>query len=169
MEEEQELEEPDEQCFAVANLPYWHLSAPHRLFQEFFFVFARFEYAMKRAGFARANVSPVEPAWWTLGEQMRDLAVPQGSKLHEAVSYLCASPPLYLHAVNDWRPRALRGQTDFERAIDAVQIVRNNLFHGEKKAGPAAAPRDTELLSASLLVLSACLENHAALRRAYRA
>jgi hypothetical protein len=152
---------------AVARLPYAHLSAPHRLFQDFFFVFSRFEYAMKRSGYAREGKSPVEPAWWTLGERMRDLEVPKGSELDEAVTYLCKYPPLYLRAVDDWQPSQLRGETPFERAIDAAKTVRNNLFHGEKKAGPAAYPRDDALMNAALMVLSACLENNEALLAAY--
>ena len=55
-----------------------------------------------------------------------------------------------------WLAAPLRGKTDIERALDAIQRVRNNLFHGGKHTCQSAPERDEGLVRAALVVLHAC-------------
>lgn len=64
------------------------------LITEFFFVFSRFEYALKRAGLVKPKRRSAEPDWDTFGESIEGRYNPnETSELASAVHYLLSEPP----------------------------------------------------------------------------
>jgi hypothetical protein len=154
----------------VDLLPKDYLSMRRENAAEFFFVFSRFEYALKLGGFARAQnpqKPQLEPDWEAFALSMRQMPVARDSDLYKAIRYLCSQPPQVQTGATTWVNRPLGGVVDAERAIFAAVRVRNNLFHGGKHFGPAAEGRDNELVGAAMVVLSACLDSCEPVRKAY--
>lgn len=118
---------------------------------DLFCVFARFEYAMKRGGFRRANAP--EAAWTTFAQSLPDEFC-ENAAATGGVSILFDEPPRALVMTADggaeWDANPVRPTNNAE-LFDAVKRVRNNLFHGDKQYDVA---RDTELVQAALLVLN---------------
>ncbi len=133
---------------------------------EFFFVFSRFEYSLKRAGYVKNNRGYAEANWSKFGREM----LPRYRNDHspafrEAATYLLDNPPKRQIVLDDdtlgWeesKPRA--NQTEIGWLLAIVKIVRNNLFHGGKYPySPVSEPaRDTRLLGTSITVLDGCLD-----------
>ena len=143
----------------------------NRLATDLFRTFARFEYALKAAGFHNGN-GGAEANW-------RDFAVsvsahfddPQDEGFKEAIAYILEHPP-NKQLVEDgeliWD--AVVPQTDLhsDRVLIYVRRVRNNLFHGGKFNGHWFEPqRSAELLRHSLTILNACLAASDRVNEAY--
>ncbi len=142
---------------------------------DFFLTFARFEYALKAAGFFRprtrrrtGSAGPqeypdAEPDWPRFARSIRSAfrsdANPQ---LSVACRYLFDYPP-YREVVAGadlrWETRAPHDdQSEVDRVLLYVRWVRNNLFHGGKFSPAHGGPtRNVALISHSLVILSACL------------
>ena len=141
-------------------------SADRRLAIEFFIFFSRFEYALKRAGYAKGNAKGVDPDWDEFGRKWN-------SKFHHGCvgelkacwDYFWSNPPkkqVLLETRLDWVP-ALPSKPDDSPnlgwLLTMIRRVRNNLFHGGKFQQPVPdASRDWELLEKSSAVLSECLK-----------
>jgi hypothetical protein len=130
---------------------------------EFFFVFSRFEYALKRAGYLMRSSSRAEPAWDRFGQDIQLVYDPNGaSKLDRAVKYLLTHPPrrqIKSHGRLGWSDDGERGGlTEVQWLLRLVRRVRNNLFHGGKYPGGTVEEpaRNTELLRNGLTLLIAC-------------
>ncbi|MBC8507200.1 MAG: hypothetical protein H8D34_20235 [Chloroflexi bacterium] len=130
---------------------------------KFFTVFSLFEYALKRAEFARAtgNNNDVKPDWDRFAHDIEQDFNPQASpELANAVNYLLSFPVKRQVLRNDSlsfvprrRPPNLR---DTEWLSLIIRGIRNNLFHGGKfRYHPE---RDNELLQSSLIILEAWSE-----------
>lgn len=130
----------------------------------FFFYFARFEYALKRAGFG-TETDDAQPDWDAFARKHSTLVTTDNEPgFQEAVAYLRGSPPKKQVATStglEWTDDDFHGQFDLPRVLVLVRRVRNNLFHGGKfQSGLAAeVSRDTKLLDASLAVMEACLRS----------
>src|SRR3712207_6356752 len=64
------------------------------LITEFFFVFSRFEYALKRAGFVRPDRRNAEADWDAFGDSVeQQYAFDEDGELTTSVNYLLSDPP----------------------------------------------------------------------------
>jgi len=132
---------------------------------DFFLYFSRYEYALKRSGFAEGNEDRVDPNWKQYAETLRDkFLTVTDSEFIQAVEFLESEPP---------RKQVLNGNelgwADYTRRpaetqeawlLGLVRTVRNNLFHGGKFSdGQVSDPaRNHNLLKACLVVLERALE-----------
>jgi hypothetical protein len=134
-----------------------------RLVFEFFVVFSRLEYALKRAGYLKKSRF-ADPDWDSFAMSLCGSF--RGADDHAfqiACRLLLDRPPKIQINVNgelDWKATQRKpNETDEQLVLRLVRIVRNNLFHGGKfRCGPAEEPaRDQQLLESSILVLKHCL------------
>ena len=136
---------------------------PDGLACEFFWTFARFEYALKVTGFYRHNRNYVAPDWKRFGESAPVRGVlddPVDAGLTEAIDYILNHPPREQAVENGglvWRDRRPDADSQSGRVIELVCRVRNNLFHGGK-GNPHNPERNEQLLGHSLIVLHRCLD-----------
>lgn len=144
---------------------------------ELFRTFARFEYALKAAGFYQrpsAGDDAAQPDWKAFAATVRDaLNKPTNAELAEAIEYIVDYPPqkqIIRGQTLDWRP-ALPTTPPGDRAdlvLVLVRRVRNNLFHGGKFSAQWFDPtRSEQLLRHSLTILRGCLDASPVLRGTY--
>src|SRR2546422_11205910 len=60
---------------------------------EFLVAFSRFEYALKRAGFATGDESQVSADWGSFGMRLRTLSPEQCAPVFQRCQYLQGQPP----------------------------------------------------------------------------
>jgi hypothetical protein len=144
------------------------------LITEFFFVFSRFEYALKRTKFLKSDRDHAETDWDAFAAKIKQHYDPNETpELARAVSYLLSSPPKRQIVEEDkslgWEKDKGGNDTSIHRVLVLVRRARNNLFHGGKyPLEPLPEPaRDTQLLESSMIVLTACLGWHEEVRRRY--
>lgn len=145
--------------------PFTFISVPKDLACEFFAVFSRFEFALKESGFAKGE-GRASPDWQRFARECT-LEVAQDSPLTISMGYLLAYPPQIQTPNLKWKDVALQGKTDVAKALESLQRVRNNLFHGGKHPPNSLPGRDTELVNASLAILYAVLEQNEQIRSDY--
>lgn len=131
---------------------------------DFFAVFARFEYALKMAGFAKgAEGRPAAPNWDAFILKVETYTPPSALALDAAVDALVDTPPKTQIMKNGeviFPPvaRPPKGNTRFAQAVSAAKQVRNNLFHGGKyMRNEEPSNRNRLLIQCSLTVLSAAI------------
>jgi len=149
----------------MLTAPWEKLHMPKELASDFLGIFSRFEYALKAAGYAQSQRGYAEPNWRRFGQAIAGRFDAAASpELDASVAYLLANPPLrqtYDQTTGlDWSvapPPENSAQT--ESLITYVRCIRNNLFHGGKFLAPPAgsSDRDYQLVSCSLIVLSAII------------
>lgn len=141
---------------------------PAELTYEFFGTFARCEYALKVAGFARGGGSSVAADWDAFGTSIDwHFQRLSDQEFKEAVAYLLTEPPRKQVLRNgrvEWKesppdPNLPKSQ----QTLLMVRRVRNNLFHGAKVWSPEYRnrERDVKLVNSALLVLKHCVEINA--------
>jgi hypothetical protein len=126
---------------------------------EFFVVFARCEYALKRGGFARAgNGQNAEADWNALAHKL-------GSRFFDSIRSkiptIVSSPPqrqILEDGALAWRPQP--SPQNAEELLLAIRRLRNNLFHGGKFsfAQIDEPARNDTLLREALTVLDELLD-----------
>jgi hypothetical protein len=137
-----------------------HIAGNSQLVIRFFVVFARFEYALKRAGFATQTDRGIRIDWTGFAKRISDSIEPSDDYL-AAAEYFKSQPP---------RRQVIgsNGQLDFEpkqsyqNPLSAPELavlvarVRNNLFHGGKfPISPVFdSARNRDLLEGGLVILS---------------
>ncbi len=136
------------------------------LLLEFFIVFSRFEYSLKRAGFLKSDNGNAEPNHDGFGSnyniQFTDL-ITRNPELKTAVDYFFENPPK-----KQWLNEGVLSWIDQNQSqlaknlpnlLVLVRTVRNNLFHGGKyPEGPEEnSERNEILLKHSLTVIYICL------------
>jgi hypothetical protein len=155
---------------------------PELLF-SFFHNFARFEYALKKAGFAKGfgddlggGIKSASPDWDRYANYIKNNFDKHENKiLKEAVDYIWENPPgqevvtpagelLFKTPNYDFNT------FDLNVLLVFVRRVRNNLFHGGKY-GNIVIDKNTErtekLLKESLVILDACLKLSPDVKKAY--
>jgi len=152
--------------------PFDHLQVEPNLVCEFFGVFSRMEFALKESTFLRADRnSRAAPDWGSFAEKYGEpLSSNKDRQLTEAIRCLLEKPPEVQLVENNsirWQHVDLRGSGDGARAIDAVQRIRNNLFHGGKHSPHSTPERDEKLIQSALIVLYACISLNEDLRFNY--
>jgi hypothetical protein len=145
-------------------VPEHALTVERSRLAEFFLLFARFEFALKAAKFAKRGKWGAEVDWKTFAANMdfNRLCDPEGN-FQGAVSYLETSPPLqqkYKNGSLYWEQRsAPKSYSRMDALLFFVRGVRNNLVHGAKFLPKESTDpeRDCKLLIAAETVISACL------------
>jgi len=138
--------------------PYDFMNVPAQLVSDFFAFFSRMEYALKAAGYVRGVRGRATPDWRRFGEVVApQLDAVREQVILDAVAYLTNEPPL-VQTLKGWEHRVLKGNGRGERAIDAAQRVRHNLFHGGKHTPESKPGRDLRLVESAYVVLKAALE-----------
>ncbi len=100
---------------------------------HFFFVFSRFEFALKEAGYRRKGKYESVEADWPKFKTDYEATYAADYSAQE----LFKSPPRkqYLRNDNrlDWRDLSFGSKdSDLKKIISVIKTVRNNLFHGGK-------------------------------------
>ncbi len=136
----------------------------HDLLLEFFLTFARFEFALKAAGFVGGDLRRAWPNWDGFGQSLDLDTARLDPNFSAAFEYFGLHPPWrQVVTTNGLVWDSTVGFTTLERmeqVLELVRRVRNNLFHGGKfsdevYSGPG---RNELLLRHSLAVLHRCLE-----------
>lgn len=142
------------------------------LASDMFRTFARFEYALKAAGFHNGDGN-AEPDWRRFAESVALLFDnPADANLQEAVRYILDHPPkkqIVRNGALDWSNAAPNTDLLSDRVLVYVRRVRNNLFHGGKFNGRWFEPQRSELLLRHCLtILHACLDASRDVGEAFR-
>lgn len=146
-----------------------HLNDKEKKIYEFFCIFSRFEYSLKRCKYLE-NGDFVKPDWIKFSQEL-DRKYKQyffeniKEEFEKAKRYLFEYPPKKQIIKNQNRLGWMGGVTivytdqSFEKLLCLVRRVRNNLFHGGKfETGPVdGSERNMELINSSIIVLKECL------------
>lgn len=138
---------------------------------EMFRTFARFEYALKAAGFHNEG-GDAKPNWRSFAESIPALFEnPADAQLRAALAYLLEHPPkkqVIANGVLAWSEEPPNTDLHADRVLIYVRRVRNNLFHGGKFNGRWFEPQRSELLLRHCLtILRACIAGSDDLNQAY--
>lgn len=141
---------------------------------QFFLLFARFEFALKAAGYAKSGRNGAEVDWGKTATAVTERVLPpETHELANAIAYLEESPPKQQVLTENtlrWEPRPAPKKYSRARGLlFYVKGARNNLMHGAKfLAKEAEDPdRDRKLLEASESVIAACLDKIHGLQNAF--
>jgi hypothetical protein len=140
------------------------LHIPRDLTVEFIGVFARFEYALKRAGYVEGDDKRVGAAWDRFARDLTALGPDILAPIVGCCPYLLNHPPKK-QVLEDgqlaWEVRGPAGGPAIEEILLSVRTVRNNVFHGGKfPEGAVAEPlRDEHLIRDCLAVLHSLLSS----------
>lgn len=112
----------------------------HDKVRDFFVLFSRFEYAMKRAEFVIGDKNNVYVDWKRFGQEynqaFEDLENKrEQARLKRATDRLLQNPPrklVYLDNRLCWRDIQPQNACRLNQLLEIVRRVRNILFHGEK-------------------------------------
>ena len=110
---------------------------------EFFYVFSRFEFALKEAGYIctpRKTSDNAMPYWDGFVKDYKDKYKPD-ININDSVKYLLSNPPQKQKVYDDGQGHLKTTWGDFnidtnapalKTLTDIVKTIRNNLFHGGK-------------------------------------
>jgi hypothetical protein len=139
------------------------LNVPKELTLEFLGTFARFEYALKRAGYVLGNEKWASADWDRFAKEIEVLGPTSLSPVLGCCQCLKDHPPRK-QVLRDCRLQWVLRQGDSGSAVNEillnVRTVRNNVFHGGKfPDGPIDEPlRDEQLVAECLAVLQSLLQ-----------
>lgn len=119
---------------------------------EFFATFSRFEFALKRGGYVQGQVGGrASPNWIKFGTDLGDPFFQRMMGEDEARIFFEAPPKrLTVTLAQGVEFTKQANIVNSQMLLEAIGLVRNNLFHGEK---PYIGERDGKLLRASLFVV----------------
>jgi hypothetical protein len=159
----------------AVRLTLTHPQVNQELVNEFIFRFARFEYALKRAGYLRTDKKYPEVDWKHFVESLSTNIEPTSNPgLSRAKHYLEQNPPrrqVVRQGQLDWSTiERESNESDIAWLLRAVRTVRNNLFHGGKfSTGPISDPsRDTELLQSAVIILKEIVNSDSSVARHFK-
>lgn len=143
------------------------------LILQFFALFSRFEYSLKRTGCLKPS-DKAEPNWDMYANSVRgQFAAVQDNAFQNAITLLLKEPPKTQIAIGndlDWI-ETVPGNGEFHEryVLRLVSTVRNNLFHGGKFSTRPVTDegRNRDLLEAAMVVLKRCLELSRSVRAAF--
>lgn len=131
------------------------------LAKELFRTFARFEFALKEAGF-HTGEGDASPHWrnfaLSIDAVLEEQATPE---LAAAIEYILEEPPhkqVVRNGALTWELAPPQTDSRADLVLLYVRRVRNNLFHGGKFNGHWFDPdRSESLMTSSLVILNAAL------------
>ncbi|WP_341532283.1 hypothetical protein WKK05_41250 (plasmid) [Nostoc sp. UHCC 0302] len=140
------------------------INTDERIIIDFFAVFSRFEYSLKRAGYLQENKFGVSADWDKFATDLSSCFEKyQSQQLKQAVEYFIKYPPqkqVSLDGCLSWKDMPWdQREPIIKWLLIAVRRVRNNLFHGGKfPMQPIKDPsRDQQLIEYSICILEECL------------
>jgi len=139
--------------------------------KELFRIFARFEYALKEAGF-HTGEGDASPHWRNFALSIDELLDEQATpELTAAIGYILDQPPRKQVVRNGelaWELAPPQTDSRADLLLLYVRRVRNNLFHGGKFNGHWFEPdRSETLMKSALVILNAALAASDPVRQAY--
>jgi hypothetical protein len=139
------------------------LNVPRDLTLEFLAIFARFEFALKKAGYAQGDDSKVSPDWDSFARDVAKLDAAALAPVLNGCQYLQQHPPkkqVLQNGALQWVARQGTSGSAIGDVLLSVRTVRNNVFHGGKfPDGVITDPlRDEQLIRDCLAVLKGLLE-----------
>lgn len=147
-----------------------------KLVMEFFVLFSRFEYALKRSGFVKGKSNYVKVDRNEFARSIKNKFDPEDNKaLRNAVEYISKNPPKKQILKNEelrWKEQAkIKNKKDIVKLLKYVATVRNNLFHGGKfPEEPFKEPaRNKKLLNSSIVILKEIISYDYRLERCFKA
>jgi hypothetical protein len=122
------------------------------LTREFFATFSRFEFALKRGGFLTGQIGQAAgPDWDRFANALPKHFIERMREASGAGVFFAERPQkLLVLAKGEVAFKKQPDVTNSQQLFEALRLVRNNLFHGEK---PYVSDRDEVLMKASLFVL----------------
>lgn len=129
---------------------------------DFFAVFAKAEYALKRSGFLRKSRDVAEPDWDKFATDLGKQFFEEVRSSNKA-EIIIKAPPKKQTVVSgrlDWKDT---GQIEnVEQLFGAIRRIRNNLFHGGKyPCGPIEeVSRNSQLLSEAIDVIKLAIDRN---------
>lgn len=138
------------------------MNVPRALTLEFLAIFARFEFALKKSGYARGDDSQVSPNWDAFANDVAKLDAAVLAQVLGTCQYLQQHPPkkqVLDNGLLRWVDRQGTSGSAIGDTLLSVRTVRNNVFHGGKfPDGMITDPlRDEQLIRDCLAVLNALL------------
>jgi hypothetical protein len=135
---------------------------PRELTLEFLATFARFEYALKRAGYLKGDQTRAEANWDQFGKTLAMMDDATLAPIINSCHYLLSNPPRKQIVVDgelSWGRRRGEPTSRIEEILLDLRTVRNNMFHGGKfRDGLATEPlRDERLIHDCMTVLHGLL------------
>ncbi len=118
------------------------------LYFDFFVVFSRFEYALKRADWIHNHAEKLEVNWDLAAKEIEEECPALASTLRNEHRYMFDSPP-EKQTINGFVCSKVKDDTDLRALLRSISTVRNNLFHGGKWGGTDHS-RNRELISCAL-------------------
>lgn len=140
------------------------LNIPRELTLEFLGTFARFEFALKKAGYVEGDERRASAAWDAFANDVAKLEPSVLTSALDTCPYLLQHPPKK-QTLRDgrlhWVERQGTSGSKIGDALLSVRTVRNNVFHGGKfPDGPIAEPlRDERLIRECLALLNTLLNS----------
>jgi hypothetical protein len=155
------------------------LAGDPELVFEFFAVFSRFEYALKRSGILNKKITWAEADWKSFAKTLRGaFGAVKEEGFKAACQYLKRYPPRRQVRLSSnelgWEDSSRNsGHSDEEYLLRLVATIRNNLFHGGKYPDSDGGPmddsaRNRRLLEAGLVILNQCLEQSPSVQKHFR-
>lgn len=138
------------------------LNVPRELTLEFLATFARFEFALKKAGYALGDDTKVMPDWDTFARDVARLDAALLAPVLSTCQYLQQRPPKKQVLQNGaliWVDRQGTSGSAIGDVLLSVRTIRNNVCHGGKfPDGFVAEPlRDEALIRDCVAVLDGLL------------
>jgi hypothetical protein len=151
-------------------LNYWYntlrLNSKYNLAlaEEFFFIFARFEYSLKIVGYRKREDGEAESDWAKLSKDLEGtFRNPPSVELAKAIDYFMQHPPKKQMVRNSnlkWEENLPPTKLLADKVMIYVRRVRNNLFHGGKFGTQYLEDpeRSEELMKYGIVILNSCLD-----------
>ena len=140
-----------------------------RLIFDFFIVFSRFEFALKRCGYLKGNSNQAEPDWNKFCNDFQGKYDKKVSpEFQSAWEYYTTHPPMKQVVKDDqivWKENKQGSDSEFRWILRSIRTVRNNLFHGGKF--PYDQVRDNALLFHGLMILNEVIKYDIKLERMF--
>jgi hypothetical protein len=142
-----------------------------RLCFDFFILYSRFEYALKRSGYI-FDKEEVKVCLDKAGIALTPACENSIKKLRDEGLYIFFNPPkkqVNNKGTFEWSDKNTESMTETRRALHLASYVRNNLFHGGKwPNGPEYdIARDEKLIIGAITLIKTILNSNSKLKQIF--